>query len=99
MRMLKVFGLLALISAACTAFVALLAGPLGQDLRGHPDAVPAMIGREVGGWLTIFAVATIGAGIAAFATRKRGNPYPGLATGTTLALIVTVMSWLGRQPS
>ncbi len=99
MRFLKVLGLLALIAAACTAFVALVAGPIGHDLRGHPYALPAMIGREIGGWITIFAVAAIGAGIAAFATRKRGNPYPGLATGTALALIVTVMSWLGRQPT
>lgn len=96
MRLLKVFGLLALVAAACTAFVALVAGPLGQDLRGHPDAVPAMIGREIGGWLTIFAVATIGAGITAAVTRKTGRAYPGLATGTVLAVIVAAMSWIGR---
>ena len=90
--MLKVLGLLAAVAAACAISLVLTVGPLDPYI-----ATPAMIGREVGGWLTIFAVAAIGAAIAALVTRKRGHNYPGLTTGTVLAIAVAFMSWLGRQ--
>jgi hypothetical protein len=41
-------------------------------------------------------VAAIAASIAAALTRKARRDYPGLLTGTLVAVALSLMSWVGR---
>ena len=50
-----------------------------------------MINRELGGAIFVFIVGAIGAGIAAFVTRKKRDPYAGLTTGTVLIVSLTAL--------
>lgn len=95
--MLRVFGLLLLITAFYEAMLLLIAGP-GRRIVGPDGSLfnPVVIGQEIGAWLMIFTVAAVGAAIVAVVTRKKRNPYPGLTTGAGLAMVFTVMAMIGR---
>ena len=88
MRFMKVLGLLALVAAGCRSLLLFLAD--------HPPAatIGRYVGEIVGGGLFIFVVAAIGAGIAAFVTRGRGEDFPGLPTGFVIALTLTALVYL-----
>ena len=98
MRALTVLGLLALIAAACEAFLDLAIGPPNPATSEYMRTA-AQIGEEIASWLFIFLTAAVGAEIMALTTRRTWHRYPGLVTGTVLALIITTVSWLlGRHP-
>ena len=98
MRALTVLGLLALVAAACEVFLDLAIGPPNLATSEYTHTA-AQIGEEIASWLLIFLTAAVGAEIMALTTRRTWHRYPGLATGTALALIITTVSWLlGRHP-
>ena len=98
MRALRVLGLLALIAAVCEVFLDLAIGP-PSPATSESTRTAAQIGEEIGSWLFILLTAAFGAAIVALTTRRTWHRYPGLVTGTVLALIITTVSWLvGRHP-
>ena len=98
MRALTVLGLLALVAAACEVFLDLTIGPPNPATSEYTQTA-AQIGGEIGSWLLIFLTAAFGAEIMALTTRRTWQRYPGLVTGTVLALFITTVSWLaGRHP-
>jgi hypothetical protein len=98
MRALTVLGLLALVAAACEVFLDLAIGPPNPATSEYTHTA-AQIGEEIGSWLFIFLTAAFGAASVALTTGRTWHRYPGLVTGTVLALIITTVSWLvGKHP-
>lgn len=89
MRFLKVLGILLIVAAVCRLALFVIVGHPSGSTGGR------YWGEVFGGALMIFAVAAIGAGIAALITRGRGYDFPGLQTGFVIALLFTAMSFMG----
>lgn len=91
MRFLRVLGLLLLVAAVCRLALFVIVGHPSGSTGGR------YWGEVLGGALMIFAVAAIGAGIAALITRGRGYDFPGLQTGFIVALALTAMVFVNGR--
>jgi hypothetical protein len=86
--MSRVLGLLAVYALVSKGFLFAVVGPLGGYPTGRDGRVviSSLVGGELGAAATLFLVGAIGAGVVAFAARKRPIRLPGLKTGTALTL-------------
>lgn len=88
MRFTRTLLWLALLTAVCELGIYSVFVP---QVVAHE--LPRQIGNEIGRWFVIFAPSALGAGIVAFATRKRPpRRYPGLATGILVAWLFTLIA-------
>ncbi len=96
MRVLRTLGLLALVASACELGLWLTTGWAMPETG--PYAMAGQLGTEAGRWIFIFLVAAATALSVALITREQYyRPYPGLASGSLVALIVTALLWAVRQ--
>lgn len=88
MKFVRVLGILLIVAVGCRWLLVLIAG--------HPPGPSAgrYLGEIVGGGLFIFLTAAIGAGVAAYVTRGRGDDFPGLQTGLAVALAFSLMLYV-----
>jgi hypothetical protein len=87
--MLRVFGLLAVVAAACELFLLASTGPQHRGIT-----IATTLSQEIGRGLAIFLFGAVFAGAVAIATYKKKHAYPGLATGTSVAVLVTAMTFI-----
>jgi hypothetical protein len=96
--MMKTFGNLALYAAVFEFIVLVVVGPQGGWPIGADGrvVVSTLIATLLAGAAFFFAVGALGAGIVALATRKTPADEPGLKTGTTLMVLVVLLTVFGQ---
>ena len=96
MRVVRTLGLLALVALACELGLWLTTGWAMPETGRY--AMAGQLGTEAGRLIFIFLVAAATALTVALIARKQYyRPYPGLASGSLVALIVTALLWAVRQ--
>lgn len=92
-QMLRTFGFLALLAAACELVLLTFLGPH----RGAAELWDSVAGGEFTRWLVIFWSAMGGTiAVVALTRFEYSNKYPGLITGTVLTLLFTYLMAASR---
>jgi hypothetical protein len=90
MRLLKVFGFLALLTLASQAVFLFFTGPISRHDSNALLETMRMLGEVVWGIpLKIFLASALVAGVVDVTTRDDDRPYPGLVSGAVVILLAT----------